>query len=131
GGAPWGGGGRGAGVPRCPATPPPRPRRPAVDEGPPPVVVCAGRHIPEKRAHVLPGAVALARRSIPGLRARILGDGPERPRVLAEIERHGVGGVVEAPGFVSAAEVDGALGEALCLVLPSSREGYGRVVVEA
>jgi glycosyltransferase involved in cell wall biosynthesis len=40
-------------------------------------------------------------------------------------------GVVEAPGFVSAEEVDAALGRALCLLLPSSREGYGLVVIEA
>ena len=39
--------------------------------------------------------------------------------------------MVEAPGFVDATEVDEALRNALCMVLPSRREGYGMVVVEA
>jgi glycosyltransferase involved in cell wall biosynthesis len=38
---------------------------------------------------------------------------------------------VEAPGFVDGEVVHDALGRALCLVLPSQREGYGLVVVEA
>jgi glycosyltransferase involved in cell wall biosynthesis len=51
--------------------------------------------------------------------------------VLGLIARHGLGEVVEAPGFVAGARVDEALARALCLVLPSRREGYGLVVVEA
>ena len=35
------------------------------------------------------------------------------------------------PGFVSAERVESALARALCMVLPSRREGYGMVVVEA
>jgi glycosyltransferase involved in cell wall biosynthesis len=38
---------------------------------------------------------------------------------------------VSAPGFVPHEQVDAALRRALCLVLPSRREGYGLVVVEA
>jgi glycosyltransferase involved in cell wall biosynthesis len=96
-----------------------------------PVVVFAGRHIPEKRAAKLVPAVRRARETIPGLRARVFGDGPDRPEVLAAIEREGMKGVVQAPGFVAAEEVDAALRGALCMVLPSRREGYGLVVVEA
>ena len=91
------------------------------------VVVFAGRHIPEKRVPALVPAVAL----LPGLRAEIYGDGPERERVLALIGALGVADRVSAPGFVDAAAVDAALRRALCLVLPSRREGYGLVVVEA
>ncbi len=94
-------------------------------------VVFAGRHIPEKRVPALVPAVARARAVIPGLRARILGDGPERGALLAAIERAGLGGVIDAPGFVSSDEVDGALSRALAMVLPSRREGYGMVVVES
>ena len=61
----------------------------------------------------------------------IFGDGPDRPRVLDEIARRGLEGVVTAPGFVDGQEVDSTLAEALCMVLPSSREGYGLIVVEA
>lgn len=96
-----------------------------------PLVVFAGRHIPEKRAPAVVPAVVLAARSIPGLHGRILGDGPERPAVLAAIADEAAEGIVEAPGFVSAEAVQADLSRALCLVLPSRREGYGLVVVEA
>jgi glycosyltransferase involved in cell wall biosynthesis len=94
-------------------------------------VVFAGRHIPEKRVPALVPAVALARAVVPGLRGTILGDGPERGVVLALIAELGLEGVVEAPGFVAGSEVEDALATALCMVLPSSREGYGMVVIEA
>ena len=42
-----------------------------------------------------------------------------------------VGDAVEAPGFVTPDEVESSIREALCLLLPSRREGYGLVVVEA
>ena len=51
----------------------PRPPLPAE-----PLVVFAGRHIPEKRAAAVVPAVAKARERVPGLKARILGDGPQR-----------------------------------------------------
>jgi glycosyltransferase involved in cell wall biosynthesis len=51
--------------------------------------------------------------------------------VLDAIERSGLDGAIEAPGFVGRDRVDRALRHALCMVLPSRREGYGLVVVEA
>ena len=96
-----------------------------------PHVVFAGRHIAEKRAPAVVFAVMRARAAIPQLRATIFGDGPQRAEVLAAIEACGAQGIIEAPGFVDAGEIDAALRTALCMVLPSSREGYGMVVVEA
>jgi glycosyltransferase involved in cell wall biosynthesis len=95
-----------------------------------PVVVFAGRHIPEKNPVAVVHAVAKARETIPDLRGAIYGDGPERPKVLAAIAEHGLESVVEAPGFVDEQVIEDALARALCLVLPSRREGYGLVVVE-
>jgi glycosyltransferase involved in cell wall biosynthesis len=92
-----------------------------------PLVVFAGRHIPEKRAPAVAPAVALAARSVPGLRGIVFGDGPERDAVLASLD----GTPVQAPGFAPAEDVHTALRSALCMVLPSRREGYGMVVVEA
>jgi glycosyltransferase involved in cell wall biosynthesis len=94
-------------------------------------IVFAGRHIPEKRAPALVPALVEARKRLPGLRAAIFGDGPQRPEVLRRIEAAGAGDWLRAPGFVSAQEVEAALRGALCMVLPSSREGYGLIVVEA
>src|SRR5213076_64710 len=65
------------------------------------------------------------------LKARILGDGPDREAVRRLVAEHGLERFVAVPGFVGAAEVDAALAEAMCMVLPSRREGYGLVVVEA
>jgi glycosyltransferase involved in cell wall biosynthesis len=96
-----------------------------------PVAVFAGRHIPEKRAPAVVPAIARARPDVEGLRGVVLGDGPERPAVLAAIEALGLGDIVEAPGFVPTELVEENLARALCLVLPSAREGYGLVVVEA
>jgi glycosyltransferase involved in cell wall biosynthesis len=104
---------------------------PAPTAGRAPLVVFAGRHIPDKRVPVIPAAVAAARERVPGLHALVLGDGPDRPRLLAAIGDAGMDGVVRAPGFVDAAEVEAAIRRAACLLLPSQREGYGLVVVEA
>lgn len=96
-----------------------------------PVVVFAGRHIPEKRAPALVRAFAVARERDPSLRLSIYGDGPERSLVVDLIASLGLSEVARAPGFVDGAELEDALGRALCMVLPSRREGYGLVVVEA
>jgi glycosyltransferase involved in cell wall biosynthesis len=96
-----------------------------------PLVVFAGRHIKEKNPEAVVHAVARARETVPGLRAEIYGDGPERLKVLAAIAELALEDVVEAPGFVDGAVVEKALGTALCLLLPSRREGYGLVVLEA
>src|SRR5918992_2423846 len=96
-----------------------------------PVVVFAGRHIPEKRVRAVVPALARARERIPGLRGAVYGDGPERSEVLRLRSRLGLDGALEVPGFVDASVVESALSRALCMVLPSRREGYGMVVVEA
>jgi glycosyltransferase involved in cell wall biosynthesis len=96
-----------------------------------PAIVFAGRHIPEKRAPALVEAFAALRDRAPELRLEIFGDGPERELVLELIASLGLSDVARAPGFVVAAELEEALAGALCMVLPSRREGYGLVVVEA
>ena len=96
-----------------------------------PVVLFAGRLIPEKQAPLGVEAVALAKERVAGLTAEFLGDGPEREALLAAIARHGLSGTVSAPGFADAAALDAKMRRALCMLLPSRREGYGMVVVEA
>jgi len=104
----------------------PEPAQPAE-----PVVVFAGRHIPEKRVPALVRAFARIHAERPELRLEIYGDGPERPQVLQLVRELGLDGSVDAPGFVDAERVEAALRSAACMVLPSSREGYGLVVLEA
>jgi len=94
------------------------------------LVVFAGRHIPEKRAATIPEAISIARQHIVGLRALVFGDGPEHSKLLAEIGRLHLEDVVTCPGFVPWHEVDDAMRRAMCVILPSEREGYGAVVME-
>jgi glycosyltransferase involved in cell wall biosynthesis len=95
------------------------------------VVVYAGRFIPEKRVEALIPAIARAQATLPGLRGELYGDGPERERVQRAAASAGLDGSVRLPGFVSPEEIEAGLAKALCLALPSRREGYGLVVVEA
>lgn len=103
----------------------------AVEAMPSPLVVFAGRHIREKQVTAIPPAIAAARARVPQLRATILGNGPESERLRRAIHDARVEDAIDLPGFVSPDEVHEALARATCLLLPSTREGYGLIVVEA
>ena len=107
------------------------PLEPLPVRDPEPLVVFAARMIPEKRAPAVVPAVALAAERVPGLRGVLFGDGPDRGAVLEAIAALPDPGIVSAPGFVDSEVVDDALARACCMLLPSRREGYGLVVVEA
>jgi len=96
-----------------------------------PLVVYAGRHIPEKQVTAIVPALIESRTILPELRGAIYGDGPDRGTVMQQIAAAGLENVVEAPGFVDESLVERALQGALCLVLHSRREGYGLIVVES
>lgn len=96
-----------------------------------PVVVFAGRLIPEKRAPLAVAAFARAAARVADLRGEFYGDGPDRPALLRSIDEHGMRERVSAPGFVPADQVEASLERAVCMLSTSTREGYGMVVVEA
>jgi glycosyltransferase involved in cell wall biosynthesis len=98
---------------------------------PAPLVVFAGRLIPEKNAPSVVAAVALAAARVPGLRGVILGDGPDAQAVARAIAALPDPALVRTAGFVEATVVRETIRGALCLLAPSRREGYGLVVVEA
>jgi glycosyltransferase involved in cell wall biosynthesis len=95
------------------------------------LVLFAGRLIPEKRVTLGVAAVASAAAQIAGLEGVFYGDGPERERLREAIVAHGAESTITAPGFVDGELVDEDMRRALCMLLPSRREGYGMVVVEA
>ncbi len=107
------------------------PEQTAATPAAPPVVLYAGRHIPDKRVESLPAAVAYARERVPGLRLVILGEGSSTPAVRDAVASHAAEAWVELPGFVGDDELAEAMATAACLVNPSRREGYGLVVVES
>ncbi|HKF82179.1 MAG TPA: glycosyltransferase [Solirubrobacterales bacterium] len=96
-----------------------------------PNVVFAGRHIPEKQASLIPEVIEQARRSNGEIRGTIVGDGPERANIANDIAERGLEAVVRLPGFLLDEELNQALQSAACLLLPSLREGYGLIVIEA
>lgn len=96
-----------------------------------PLVIFAGRHIPEKRVPALIPALVEARKRLPNLEAIIFGDGPELAEVRRQIAAHHAASWVQTPGFVESAELESAMSRATCVVLPSRREGYGMIVIEA
>jgi glycosyltransferase involved in cell wall biosynthesis len=104
--------------------PPAPPRRP-------PAAVYAGRHTAEKRLQALVPAIEWARRLIPDLVLDVYGDGPERQQLVGAVARARLDGIVRVHGNVEASVLETALDDAACLVLPSEREGYGLVLVEA
>ncbi|HEV2891467.1 MAG TPA: glycosyltransferase family 4 protein [Frankiaceae bacterium] len=105
------------------AAPSPAPERPHV--------VYAGRHVADKRVLLVPDVVAALRPLLPGLHATVLGDGPLHAALRARVAELGLADVVSLPGAVVPEEVPRVLASASCLLLPSMREGYGLVVVEA
>jgi glycosyltransferase involved in cell wall biosynthesis/putative flippase GtrA len=97
-------------------------------------VVFAGRHIPEKRVGAVIPAVMRARERLPRLGACIFGTGPETPAVAAAARRVAEttgASPIEICGHAPSATVEDRLARALCMLLPSSREGYGLIVIEA
>jgi glycosyltransferase involved in cell wall biosynthesis len=106
-------------------TEPPGPRPAA------PVVLFAARLIPEKRVTLAVAAMALAATRIEGLQGEFLGDGPERAVLDGAIAEHGLQGIITARGFTVTETVDAEMRRAMCMLVTSSREGYGLVVVEA
>jgi glycosyltransferase involved in cell wall biosynthesis len=96
-----------------------------------PLVLFAGRLIAEKQAPLGVAAIALAAVRVPDLRGEFLGDGPERAALQAAIADHALQDRVSSRGFADADTVDREMREAMCVLLPSRREGYGMVVIEA
>ena len=72
------------------------------------------------------GGRAGARAALRRVRRRARAGGGERL-----VEALELGATVRVLGFVEAEQIERALDRALCMVLPSRREGYGMVVVEA
>jgi glycosyltransferase involved in cell wall biosynthesis len=106
------------------------PTEPRLTEGSDSLVLFAGRHIPEKRVPAIPPALLKAREQLPQVRAAILGDGPDRDEVIRLVTQLGLGEIVEVPGFVATEAVHELMASAMCILLPSQREGYGLVVIE-
>lgn len=109
---------------------------PRTDPDAPFELLFVGRLVERKGVHLLLDALA----SLPPERRvvlRVVGDGPERPRLQAQAERLGLGPRVVFHGFVTKEELQARMEECDCFVLPAvidakgDTEGLGVVLLEA
>lgn len=81
-----------------------------------------GRLVTEKGLSVLLEATRLLRAEGRDLDVALIGDGPDRPRLKKEIDALGLAGSVRITGFLSGTNLDQALREVGCIVIPTTME---------
>jgi glycosyltransferase involved in cell wall biosynthesis len=94
-------------------------------------VVCVGRLCEEKAQWLLVEAAALLARTQAPFEIAIIGEGPLREELEAQIARHGLGERVRLLGALAEDEVKQQIRAARALVLPSFAEGLPVVIMEA
>ncbi len=95
-------------------------------------IVYAGRLIGHKNIDLLLAAVDVVRQTNPHVRCLIIGDGPERRSLEELVDAGNLRDNVTFAGTLTAdSEVYALMKSSRVLVLPSEREGFGQVVVEA
>jgi glycosyltransferase involved in cell wall biosynthesis len=112
-----------------PAAPEPLPPEPSAASlaARAPIVLSMGRLVPDKDFVTL--LRAFARVKDHSARLRILGEGPERERLQAEIRALGLESRIDLPGYIR--DTASELAQAKCCVISSRRESFGLSCVEA
>lgn len=96
-----------------------------------PVVLSASRLVPQKGLELLLNAVPFLLRDFPGLEVRVVGDGPEKARLMNLAKRLGVDSAVRLYGWVGLDELVRHYNESAVFVCTSYHEGGPRTVFEA
>lgn len=96
-----------------------------------PTVLSVARQYPRKRTDVLLCALPGLSRRVPEVCLRVVGEGPELPKLRRLASALGVGDRVTFLGRVSEAELAVEYARAHCFCLPSEQEAYGIAAVEA
>ena len=95
-------------------------------------VLFAGRLLENKNVDLLIEAIALLREESPEVRCVIVGEGPEQERLEGLVESLDLADSVSLRPFLpSSSDLYGLMKSAGVFVLPSVREGFGLVVIEA
>jgi glycosyltransferase involved in cell wall biosynthesis len=108
---------------------PPAPQRPYRCDGYGDYVFMVSRLTPLKRASLVVEALALPEAR--GIRAVIAGEGEERERLRAAIDRAGIGDRVQLAGWISDDELIDHLARCRAVCFPPVEEDYGFVTAEA
>lgn len=96
-----------------------------------PTIVAAARLAPVKRFGLLLDAAETARRRVPDLRVRIVGDGPERAALEEWIASRGAQDWVTLVGYVPREQLRDEYSRAWVVASASVAEGWGLALTEA
>lgn len=96
-----------------------------------PTLVTSGYLVARKRHRDVLRALALLRDELPEARYRIVGDGPERPRLERLARELGLAGAVELRGRLEPRAALRAVAECHLMAMPSLDEAFGVAYVEA
>ena len=94
-------------------------------------VVYMGRLLEHKNIGTLLQAAHLCREQGRAIRVLVVGDGPCLDSLVTARDEMGLGDLVRFQPFVTEAEYSGTMRSGRIFVLPSLREGFGLVVLEA
>lgn len=95
-------------------------------------VIFAGRLIKEKNVELLIRAIPNVKEKIPDIKCCIIGDGPERAKLEEIVQELDIQNNVEFKGFMkNYDDLISYMKSSEVFVLPSTREGFGIVVIEA
>ncbi len=94
-------------------------------------IIFVGRLIKEKKADVLLEAVDYVRKMLPDVKCHVIGSGPEKEQLLKFAVERRLQDNVKFFEFMEYYEVIARIKSSRLFVLPSSREGFGTVVIEA
>ena len=95
-------------------------------------IIFAGRLIKEKNVDVLIKAVELVKKEVPDVKCVIIGEGPEKKELEKLGYNLGLENNIEFTGFLEDYEgVISRMKSSKVFVLPSTREGFGIVALEA
>lgn len=95
------------------------------------VVITTSRLVPKNGVDILIKAIAEAKKQVPDIQLRIVGDGPERKKLESLVKEEKIQDNVKFLGNISHAEIPKYLHEADVFVRPSRSEGMGVSFVEA
>lgn len=94
-------------------------------------VIFVGRLIREKNADILIKAINIIKKDISGIKCIIIGDGPEKEKLERLVYHSGLENNVKFTGFLDHDVAISYMKSSKVLVLPSTREGFGMVALEA
>jgi glycosyltransferase involved in cell wall biosynthesis len=95
-------------------------------------IIFAGRLIKEKNVDILIKTIAIVKGRIPDIKCFIIGDGPERAKLERLVQELDIQNNVSFKGFMkNYNDLISYMKASKVFVLPSTREGFGIVVIEA